>query len=77
MPHLRPANKSRTEVRVQGSGLEANLTSGALITANFTTEYGRQIIAVPGALIHTTFTKGIRNCGILLSLGFFWRQSFI
>jgi predicted Rossmann fold nucleotide-binding protein DprA/Smf involved in DNA uptake len=28
--------------------VEANLTSGALITANFATEYGHQIFAVPG-----------------------------
>ena len=53
-PFNRPADKQSFPIRnriVAGMTLgtvvvEANLTSGALITANFATEYGRQIFAV-------------------------------
>ncbi len=55
-PFNRPADKQSFPIRnriVAGMTLgtvvvEANLTSGALITANFANEYGRQIFAVPG-----------------------------
>ena len=57
-PYNRPADKQSFPIRnriVAGMTLgtivvEANLTSGALITANFATEYGRQIFAVPGRI---------------------------
>jgi DNA processing protein len=54
----RPADKQSFPIRnriVAGMTLgtvvvEANLTSGALITSNFATEYGRQVFAVPGRI---------------------------
>src|SRR5256885_15113749 len=49
--------------------VEANLTSGALITANFAVEYGRQIFAVPGRIdsprskgCHELLKKGAKLC---------------
>jgi DNA processing protein len=49
--------------------VEANLTSGALITANFATDYGRQIFAVPGRIdsprskgCHELIKKGAKLC---------------
>jgi DNA processing protein len=49
--------------------VEANLTSGALITANFATESGRQIFAVPGRInsprskgCHELIKKGAKLC---------------
>jgi DNA processing protein len=49
--------------------VEANLTSGALITANFAVEYGRQIFAVPGRIdspqskgCHELIKKGAKLC---------------
>jgi len=49
--------------------VEANLSSGALITANFATEYGRQIFAVPGRIdsprskgCHDLIKKGAKLC---------------
>jgi len=49
--------------------VEANLTSGALITANFAVEYGRQIFAVPGRIdspqskgCHDLIKKGAKLC---------------
>lgn len=49
--------------------IEANLTSGALITANFATEYGRQVFAVPGRIdsprskgCHELIKKGAKLC---------------
>ena len=58
-PFNRSADKQSFPIRnriVAGMTLgtvvvEANLTSGSLITANFATEYGRQIFAVPGRII--------------------------
>ena len=49
--------------------IEANLTSGALITSNFATEYGRQVFAVPGRIdsprskgCHDLIKKGAKLC---------------
>jgi DNA processing protein len=49
--------------------IEANLTSGALITANFATEYGRQVFAVPGRIdsprskgCHELIKNGAKLC---------------
>jgi DNA processing protein len=48
---------------------EANLASGALITANFATEYGRQVFAVPGRVdsprskgCHELIKNGAKLC---------------
>src|SRR5947209_15647167 len=49
--------------------LEENLTSCALITAHFATEYGRQVFAVPGRIdsprskgCHELIKKGAKLC---------------
>jgi DNA processing protein len=49
--------------------VEANLTSGALITANMAVEYGRQLFAVPGRIdsprskgCHDLIKKGAKLC---------------
>jgi len=57
-PFNRPADKQSFPIRNRiAAGMtlgtvvvEANLTSGALITANSADEYGRQIFAVPGRI---------------------------
>jgi DNA processing protein len=76
-PFNRPADKQSFPIRnriVAGMTLgtvvvEANLTSGALITANFATDYGRQIFAVPGRIdsprskgCHELIKKGAKLC---------------
>jgi DNA processing protein len=49
--------------------VEADLSSGALITSNFATEYGRQVFAVPGRIdsprskgCHDLIKKGAKLC---------------
>src|SRR5215471_1403300 len=76
-PFNRKADKQSFAIRnriVAGMTLgtvvvEANLTSGALITANFATDYGRQVFAVPGRIdsprskgCHDLIKKGAKLC---------------
>jgi DNA processing protein len=76
-PFNRKADKQSFAIRnriVAGMTLgtvvvEANLTSGALITANFAIEYGRQVFAVPGRIdsprskgCHELIKKGAKLC---------------
>ncbi len=76
-PFNRPGDKQSFPIRnriVAGMTLgtvvvEANLTSGALITANFAAEYGRQVFAVPGRIdsprskgCHELIKKGAKLC---------------
>jgi DNA processing protein len=76
-PFNRTADKQSFPIRnriVAGMTLgtvvvEANLSSGALITANFAVEYGRQIFAVPGRIdsprskgCHELIKKGAKLC---------------
>ena len=76
-PFNRQADKQSFPIRnriVAGMTLgtvvvEANLSSGALITANFATEYGRQVFAVPGRIdspqskgCHDLIKKGAKLC---------------
>lgn len=76
-PFNRPADKQSFPIRnriVAGMTLgtvvvEANLSSGALITANFATDYGRQVFAVPGRVdsprskgCHDLIKKGAKLC---------------
>src|SRR5437667_501403 len=76
-PFNRPPDKQAFPIRnriVAGMTLgtvvvEANLTSGALITANFAAEYGRQVFAVPGRIdsprskgCHELIKKGAKLC---------------
>ena len=75
-PFNRPADKQSFPIRnriVAGMTpgtvvVEANLTRGALIPANFANEYGRQIFAVPGRIDSprskavTTSSRKARNC---------------
>ncbi len=76
-PFNRQADKQSFPIRnriVAGMTLgtvvvEANLTSGALITANFAVEYGRQVFAVPGRIdsprskgCHDLIKKGAKLC---------------
>src|SRR5438874_10684532 len=76
-PFNRPPDKQSFPIRnriVAGMTLgtvvvEANLTSGALITSNFANEYGRQVFAVPGRIdsprskgCHELIKKGAKLC---------------
>ena len=76
-PFNRKADKQSFPIRnriVAGMTLgtvvvEANLTSGALITANFAVDYGRQVFAVPGRIdsprskgCHELIKKGAKLC---------------
>jgi len=76
-PFNRQADKQSFPIRnriVAGMTLgtvvvEAHLTSGALITANFATEYGRQVFAVPGRIdsprskgCHELIKRGAKLC---------------
>src|SRR2546427_2549860 len=76
-PFNRKADKQSFPIRnriVAGMALgtvvvEANLASGALITANFAVEYGRQVFAVPGRIdspqskgCHDLIKKGAKLC---------------
>jgi len=76
-PFNRAADKQSFPIRnriVAGMTLgtvvvEAHLTSGALITSNFATEYGRQVFAVPGRIdsprskgCHELIKKGAKLC---------------
>jgi DNA processing protein len=76
-PFNRPADRQSFPIRnriVAGMTLgtvvvEANLTSGALITTNFANEYGRQVFAVPGRIdsprskgCHDLIKKGAKLC---------------
>jgi len=76
-PFNRPGDKQSFPIRnriIAGMTLgtvvvEANLTSGALITANFANDYGRQVFAVPGRIdsprskgCHDLIKKGAKLC---------------
>jgi DNA processing protein len=76
-PFNRPADKQTFPIRnriVAGMTLgaivvEAGLNSGAMITANFATDYGRQVFAVPGRIdsprskgCHDLIKKGAKLC---------------
>ena len=76
-PFNRNADKQSFAIRnriVAGATLgtvvvEANLTSGALITSNFAAEYGRQVFAVPGRIdsprskgCHELIKNGAKLC---------------
>src|SRR6185436_16101452 len=76
-PFNRPADKQSFPIRnrtVAGMTLgtvvvEANLSSGALITANSAVDFGRQIFAVPGRIdsprskgCHDLIKKGAKLC---------------
>jgi len=76
-PFNRPPDKQSFPIRnriVAGMtlgtiGVEANLTSGALITSNFAVEYGLQVFAVPGRIdsprskgCHELIKKGAKLC---------------
>ena len=76
-PFNRPADRQSFPIRnrivagmTQGTVvIEANLTSGALITAQFAIEYGRQVFAVPGRVdsprskgCHELIKQGAKLC---------------
>src|SRR6266436_6733262 len=75
-PFNRPGDKQSFPIRNRivagmtlGTVVVANLTSGALITANFAIEYGRQVFAVPGRIdsprskgCHDLIKKGAKLC---------------